>query len=79
MLFKNLRFLKGKTNMREIFEEPEEIKILIKSAEEGNLKAQYELGKYYYEKYPLGKDYLKKEFIGIQKLLKEIILKLNMI
>lgn len=47
--------------MRKIFEEPEDIKVLIEAAEKGNIKAQYELGKYYYKKHSLvGIDYLKK-------------------
>ena len=46
--------------MKKKFEEPEKIKILIKAAEEGNLKSQYELGKYYYKNFSLEIDYLKK-------------------
>lgn len=42
--------------MEEIFKDSD----LIKLAEKGNLQAQYELGKYYYNKSPLGMNYLKK-------------------
>lgn len=47
-------------NLQENYEEPDEIKTLIKASEEGKLEAQYKLGKYYYKRYPLREDYLKK-------------------
>ena len=54
-------------NILEFYKDPDEIQALIKPAEEGNIEAQYKLGKYYDRKSVLAKVFFKKSIYWYRK------------
>ena len=54
-------------NILEFYKDPDEIQALIKPAEEGDIEAQYKLGKFYDRKSVLAKVFFKKSIYWYRK------------